>query len=349
MDGTDGNYGKKQEEIDPAANGPPIAPVGRPEPPNPVIAPPGVTVARDIPGVARAPAGTSGGTRHGLVVPPDTERPGRRAVAIVSGAVSLTCVVLSIACLVLEHAVTVVSFGGALAIELVVARWPMLYPLASVYWAVAAAIAGWFALSVTRAHVEMPGNWRSPLVFVHRRCARFVGEELLAAMLLGALGLWLQHHLHWPIVAVPLQFAASLLLLRAAAICFVPSFRPWLRLECDLNDGIGNLARLVTQGGVVPRGFITVNHWLLEYALPRYRLLPWLFGYASLVLGFRLQQQGPVYEVVLHNFGPIRVVTDTSSLVGKWKVARGPGSLNSPFPQPMTGWSPSRSGAPGRP
>ncbi len=281
--------------------------------------------------------------RLGLVMPPDGEWPGRRVVCAVAGAITVACMGLALACLVLERAVMPVDFGASLGVVLVTRHWPELHQLATAYWAISAATAGWFALSTTRAHVEMPGHWRSPVELVHRRGARFVGDEVIAALLFGTLGLLLQHRWNWPVLAAPVQCLASLLCTRALAIAFVPNARPWLRVIYDPNDGIGNRVQFVSRCDLIPRGFVTVNHWLIEYAQPRHRPIAWLFGYASLELGLRLQPDEPLQSVLLRDFGRIAEVNMTADVIEKLRIARRGKALDSYFPQPMTGWSRSRS------
>lgn len=302
--------------------------------------PAGAETARTA--AATQPAGATSppappANRYRAVINPAEEDTQRPWVARGAGLVCVIFLASAFACLIFERPVIPIRFGSALLIELAIQAWPSSYWLAAIHNACIAAIAATFLILTTTAHVPMP-SIRGGSVHVYRRRSRFVGGELILAMVLGSGGIALHASGH-PLLAVFLESPAAALLLRAAAIAWVPSVRNWLLVTTDHADGLGNRLSIGGGVGLLPKTSYLIPHERLLEVRTKYTLAV-VLGYVSLLVDFQ-DDYGVVRRLELKHFCAIKLGEDIRHfLAGGFKVARHPRSLMFPLPGQRTEWRP---------
>lgn len=290
---------------------------------------------------------TGPAARHRLKLPPDDTRAIRRCVAFVSGALCALFLALAIACVVLERSLLPLPFGTGVLVEAlqspaVKSLWTGVYWLAALNHLAFASVAALFCIAVTVAHTEMPDGGNSPLVLVYRRRSRYVGFELICAAVLVASALALRRA-DLTILAGLVESPGIVLLLRAAAILWVPIAREWLMLVVSLKDGIASFGSIGGGWRGLLHGPETFGHEdLLSYEV-RPGLFELLGGYGNLHLGItRNRDPATLQRRRLRAFVSLQSAALFMNTVYAWQVARSRETLKSNMAGGFSEWNPVR-------
>lgn len=289
--------------------------------------------------------GAGPAARHRLKLPPEDTRVMRRGVALVSAALCAAFVALAIGCLLLERSLLPLPFGTGVLVEALQSAamqrvWPGVYWVAALHHLAFAGIAGLFCVAVTVAHTEMPESGSSPLVLVYRRRSRYVGFELfcVAMLMVSALAL---RRAEFTILAALVESPAVLLLLRAAAILWVPIAREWLMLVVSPKDGIANFCSSGGGWRGLLHGPETVKHEDLASADVRPGFFELLGGYANVHLGItRNSDPATLRRHRIRAFISLQSAAHLKNTIHLFKVARREEALNSPFGVGLSEWNP---------